>query len=137
MIFELHIIFDEFKKTHSESNQSVVNLLFIEEPEAHTHPQMQYVFIKNIKNFLSKKKSDLNLQTVITTEANDLVGKIHDRMPVILDQSEEAKWLDATRKNDDLRMLIDAYSEKDMHMYPISMLVNSPRNDISQVIGKV
>jgi putative SOS response-associated peptidase YedK len=58
-------------------------------------------------------------------------------MPVILDQSEEAKWLDATRKNDDLRMLIDAYSEKDMHMYPISMLVNSPRNDISQVIGKV
>ena len=56
IIFELHIIFKKFKKTyqkrHSEEPADI-NLLFIEEPEAHTHPQMQYVFIKkeSIKNF--------------------------------------------------------------------------------------
>ena len=48
IIFELHIIFDEFKKSYSTTEPSDINLLFIEEPEAHTHPQMQYVFIKNI-----------------------------------------------------------------------------------------
>ena len=69
MIFKLHIIFDEFKKTHSVSKIADINLLFIEEPEAHTHPQMQYVFIKNIKNFLRENKQSLNLQTVITTHS--------------------------------------------------------------------
>lgn len=69
MIFKLHIIFDEFKKAHSDSKIADINLLFIEEPEAHTHPQMQYVFIKNIKNFLGENKESLNLQTVITTHS--------------------------------------------------------------------
>ena len=41
MIFELHIIFDQLKKTHLNTNPADINLLFIEEPEAHTHPQMQ------------------------------------------------------------------------------------------------
>lgn len=31
--------------------------------------------------------------TIITTEPNGLCGKIHDRMPVILDPKDHAKWL--------------------------------------------
>jgi predicted ATP-dependent endonuclease of OLD family len=55
MVFNLHLIFDSFKKIHVEhENQADINLLFIEEPEAHTHPQMQYVFIKNIKTLLKE-----------------------------------------------------------------------------------
>jgi putative ATP-dependent endonuclease of the OLD family len=75
MIFKLHIIFDDFKKVHSDSRMADINLLFIEEPEAHTHPQMQYVFIKNINNFLSKNKESLNLQTVITTHSSHIVSQ--------------------------------------------------------------
>jgi len=75
MIFELHIIFDQFKKTHQEQNSSDINLLFIEEPEAHTHPQMQYVFIKNIKQFLQENKETLNLQTVITTHSAHITSQ--------------------------------------------------------------
>ena len=60
MIFNLHIIFDSFKKEHSPTEKpSDINLLFIEEPEAHTHPQMQYVFMKNIKSLLSEGKNGL------------------------------------------------------------------------------
>jgi predicted ATP-dependent endonuclease of OLD family len=68
MVFNLHLIFDSFKKIHVEhENQADINLLFIEEPEAHTHPQMQYVFIKNIKTLLKEGKNGLNnLQTVIS-----------------------------------------------------------------------
>ena len=46
MIFEIEILIQEFKR-EKERTPADINLLFIEEPEAHTHPQMQYVFIKN------------------------------------------------------------------------------------------
>jgi len=79
MIFNLHLIFDSFKKIHVEhEKQADINLLFIEEPEAHTHPQMQYVFIKNIKTLLSKYKGEgelNNLQTVISTHSSHITSQ--------------------------------------------------------------
>ncbi|PKP60400.1 ATP-dependent endonuclease [Candidatus Atribacteria bacterium HGW-Atribacteria-1] len=77
MIFNLHIIFDSFKKEHNPTEKpSDINLLFIEEPEAHTHPQMQYVFIKNIKRLLSEGKKDLNnLQTIISTHSAHITSQ--------------------------------------------------------------
>jgi predicted ATP-dependent endonuclease of OLD family len=77
MVFNLHLIFDSFKKIHVEhENQADINLLFIEEPEAHTHPQMQYVFIKNIKTLLEEGKNGLNnLQTVISTHSSHITSQ--------------------------------------------------------------
>jgi len=49
-----------------------LNLLFIEEPEAHMHPQMQRVFIENITNFLRKK--NFNVQVVITTHSSHILA---------------------------------------------------------------
>lgn len=48
-----------------------LNLLFIEEPEAHMHPQMQTVFIKNITKFLEEKK--FNVQVVISTHSSHIL----------------------------------------------------------------
>jgi len=45
MIFEIQILLHDFKKEQSKKPADI-NLLFIEEPEAHTHPQMQYIFIE-------------------------------------------------------------------------------------------
>ena len=78
MIFEIEIKIQEFKKS-KEEKPSDINLLFIEEPEAHTHPQMQYVFIKNIKNLLKNgiKRDDREnrkLQYVITTHSSHIVA---------------------------------------------------------------
>ncbi len=75
MIFELHIIFDDFKKTHLESEPANINLLFIEEPEAHTHPQMQYVFIKNIKQFIHDHSKNIELQSIISTHSAHIVSQ--------------------------------------------------------------
>ncbi len=61
----------ERKKDIFEKQDSSINLLFIEEPEAHTHPQMQYVFAKNIKAVLSKIT---NLQTLITSHSSHIVS---------------------------------------------------------------
>lgn len=77
MVFNLHLIFDSFKKIHVEhEKQADINLLFIEEPEAHTHPQMQYVFIKNIKTLLAEGKKGLSsLQTVISTHSSHITSQ--------------------------------------------------------------
>lgn len=49
-----------------------INLLFIEEPEAHTHPQLQYVFISQISSTLKGIKG---LQTFISTHSPHIVKK--------------------------------------------------------------
>ena len=52
MIFQIEIIRNKMAKTKN-GRLADINLLIIEEPEAHTHPQMQYIFIKNIKQLLA------------------------------------------------------------------------------------
>lgn len=54
-----------------------VNLLFIEEPEAHTHPQLQYVFIKQIKAMISEhsEQNSLRLQTILTTHSSHITAE--------------------------------------------------------------
>ena len=79
MIFEIKILINEFKRELSEKPADI-NLLFIEEPEAHTHPQMQYIFIENIKSLLIKgvERSDgqnRKLQTIISTHSSHIVSK--------------------------------------------------------------
>lgn len=79
MIFQIEILIQEFKKSKDEKPADI-NLLFIEEPEAHTHPQMQYVFIKNIKSLLSQgivreDGDNRKLQTVVTTHSSHIVSE--------------------------------------------------------------
>jgi predicted ATP-dependent endonuclease of OLD family len=78
MIFEIEILVQDFKR-NMERRPADINLLIIEEPEAHTHPQMQYVFIKNIKKLLAEgiKRDDgitRPLQYIITTHSSHIVA---------------------------------------------------------------
>ncbi|MFM2407777.1 MAG: hypothetical protein RL358_519, partial [Pseudomonadota bacterium] len=74
MIFEIKILLHEFQKEKDEK-PSDINLLFIEEPEAHTHPQMQSIFIKNIKSLLDggiqrEDGEKRGLQTILSTHSS-------------------------------------------------------------------
>lgn len=62
----------EIKKNFFINENKDINLLFIEEPEAHTHPQMQYVFANKIKYLLATVN---NLQTIITTHSSHIVSQ--------------------------------------------------------------
>lgn len=69
ILFRLHILF-----VRSTKESKAINLLFIEEPEAHTHPQMQYIFINEIKKMINSKNTD-NLQTILSTHSAHIVSQ--------------------------------------------------------------
>jgi putative SOS response-associated peptidase YedK len=75
--------------------------------------------------------------SIITTEANSLVSKIHDRMPVILPEQEERNWLDPNLELEAAKKMLKPYPEKEMVMYQISTLINSPKNDTADVLRPV
>ena len=82
IIMKIETIMSDFREDNKKDEQPAdINILFIEEPEAHTHPQMQYVFVKNIKNLLreGKKIGDsertINLQTFMTTHSSHIVAE--------------------------------------------------------------
>lgn len=68
--------------------------------------------------------------TVITTESNEMMKDIHERMPVILPRDKEAVWLDRSMKNvGQLRPLLQPYPSELMMAYPVSSRVGNVRND--------
>lgn len=68
---------------------------------------------------------------IITTEANDVMRPIHDRMPVIIEPGDFDAWLDPHTKPADAQTLVRPYALS-MHAYRVSTRVNSPRfNDPS------
>lgn len=78
MIFEISLIKERMKRVNRR-RPADINLLFIEEPEAHTHPQMQNVFIKNIKGLLTEgvKREGFDptpLQYIISTHSSHIVA---------------------------------------------------------------
>lgn len=61
----------EIKIKRFENNNRDIKLLFIEEPEAHTHPQMQYIFARKIESMFDNV---VGLQTIITTHSPHIVA---------------------------------------------------------------
>ena len=78
MIFQIEIIRQVFMKGRN-GKMADINLLIIEEPEAHTHPQMQYIFIKNIKKLLNAplttKDESRQIQSIISTHSSHIVSE--------------------------------------------------------------
>ena len=68
--------------------------------------------------------------TILTTDANETVKIVHDRMPVILAPKDFAAWFDPDLKDPkSLESLLRPYPGDAMVAYPVSTLVNNPRNE--------
>jgi putative SOS response-associated peptidase YedK len=67
---------------------------------------------------------------LVTTEANELMRPIHDRMPVILPEGEYARWLDPSLDApESLLPLLRPYPSEAMAAYRVSTYVNNPTHD--------
>lgn len=68
--------------------------------------------------------------TIITTSATDAVGRIHDRMPVVVADADWKAWLDpALHDRDAIEALMSPAQSTVLSAYPVSVRVNSVRNN--------
>ena len=76
--------------------------------------------------------------TIITTEPNELVLPIHNRMPVILRPEDEEQWLDVSRTSfAKAQSLLKPYPEELMDAHDVSPIVNSAKYDGPECIQPV
>jgi putative SOS response-associated peptidase YedK len=74
--------------------------------------------------------SQLDSCTIITTEPNELLAPIHDRMPVILAHDRFGEWLDPENKDtESLERLLRPFPADAMRYFPVSTRVNAPAID--------
>ncbi len=71
--------------------------------------------------------------TIITTQANEAVAPVHDRMPVILTGQAMWDWLLAEQELQVLSLLQPLAADL-MRSWPISRQVNDPANDSAEII---
>lgn len=67
--------------------------------------------------------------TIITSEPNELMTAIHNRMPVILSPSDYDQWLDPSSQPEPLKKLLRSCPSEDLEAYPVTALVGNPRNN--------
>jgi len=73
--------------------------------------------------------------TIITTTANEMMAPLHDRMPVIIPPEQYGLWLDPEAHDvTQLERLLQPFLSDEMMAYPVSTLVNSPKNDLAECV---
>ena len=72
--------------------------------------------------------------TVITTEASDDVGRIHDRMPMTISRNDWQQWLDPEVGSDQAGGLLVPAMAGALDAFPVSTLVNSVKNNGPELI---
>ncbi|RMG41952.1 MAG: SOS response-associated peptidase [Planctomycetota bacterium] len=82
--------------------------------------------------------SELLSCAIITTDANELVAQVHDRMPVIVPPEAYDLWLQPEGVSlQELESLLRPYPAEEMAMVPISRRINNPRNDDPECLRPV
>ncbi len=86
------------------------------------------------EEFEDDDQNHIHTFTIITTQANSIVSKIHDRMPVILDPQSEKKWLNQSNTMEDYINLLKPFDDHKMDSHSVTSLVNSVENDNPKLI---
>lgn len=76
----------------------------------------------------------LDTFTVITTDANDEMKKLHDRMPVIVPAEDYALWLSRETHPELVHRLLVPYDSARIRVHPVSKRVGNVRNEGSDLV---
>lgn len=74
---------------------------------------------------------------ILTTEPNELLAPIHDRMPVIVSPQDYGAWIATGTSTKEVQRLVRSYPPGDMRAWEVSLLVNDPKSDDARVITPV
>jgi putative SOS response-associated peptidase YedK len=73
--------------------------------------------------------------TIVTTEPNELVAQVHNRMPVILPRESESAWLDPARLSyENIKHMLVSPTAAAMKGYFVNPAVNSVKNNFRELI---
>lgn len=76
--------------------------------------------------------------TLVTTTPNNVVGKVHDRMPVILHKEDEATWINPDIiEPEHILPLLQSYPDDEMESWHVSDAARNPRNEGADLIKPV
>lgn len=124
------ILADGFYEWKANQNQKTKTPYFI-----HMKDRNPFAFAGLWDEWHSPDGDSIRTCTIITTEPNELMSSLHNRMPVILEKKDYDAWLDPTPQTDlNLLRLIKPYPTSKMTAHPVSTLVNKPSNDVPECV---
>lgn len=137
MIIKIETVLSKIRKDgKKDETPSDINIIFIEEPEAHTHPQMQYVFIKNIKNLLEEGRnignSKVQLQTFMTTHSSHIVSECNfDDLKYFVKENDSEGYNVISKNLKDLEISYQKeYGEDNNHFKFLKQYLTLNRSEI-------
>jgi putative SOS response-associated peptidase YedK len=88
--------------------------------------------------WISPNGEEICTNTIITTESNDLVRPIHNRMPAILPQDKYADWLsNEIVEPSKLLELLKPFPSDNLEMYEVTSKINSPAFNAPENIRRI
>jgi putative SOS response-associated peptidase YedK len=102
-----------------------------------------YIKLKNDRPFAfaglaekwNREGETIESCTIVTTEPNELMAGIHNRMPMIMPSNVYDLWLDPEFEGKEkLLSMLRPYPADEMTAFQISTLVNNPKNDVAACI---
>jgi len=73
--------------------------------------------------------------SILTTDPNELVARLHDRMPVVLDPADWDAWLSETTPLAELRPFLRPTPAETLDAYAVSPAVNNVRNEGAELLA--
>jgi putative SOS response-associated peptidase YedK len=124
------ILADGFYEWKSNSGNKIKTPMYIQ-----LISKLPFAFAGLWEIWNSRDGSEIRSCTIITTQPNQMMAEIHNRMPVILPDQHYQRWLSPEEKiAESLTDLLQPYPADQMIAYPVSRLVNSPNNDVPACI---
>ena len=75
--------------------------------------------------------------SIVTTTPDDVVGRLHDRMPVLLAERDWRTWLDTSSDGSTLQGLLRPSTGIELESYAVPLLVNNVRNDGPELLERI
>jgi putative SOS response-associated peptidase YedK len=116
---------------------------FYEWQETNGKKQPYYITLKDGRPFglaglwerWDKQGEPIESCTILTTDTNEIMSALHDRMPVIIPPDKYSLWLDpAQHDGKKLSGLLRPFDSGEMAAYPVSTFVNNAKYDSAQCI---
>lgn len=86
------------------------------------------------EGWTSPEGKEIKSCTIITTDPNELMIDIYDRMPMILSVEDEYKWLDKGKSVEELKAMLQPFPMECMRVYPVSKDVGNVKNQNEDLI---